>query len=46
MIGGLIQSGWPADSISAADWTALGSVMQNDNFGVYAVRLPSGNFPV
>jgi outer membrane protein assembly factor BamB len=31
------------DSISAADWTSLGNEMQNDNFGVYAVRLPSGD---
>jgi outer membrane protein assembly factor BamB len=31
------------DSISAGDWSSLGNEMQNDNFGVYAVRLPTGD---
>ena len=30
-------------TISAKDWKAIGDEMVNDNWGVYAVRLPAGN---
>ena len=30
------------NSISAKDWKAIGDEMVNDNFGVYAIKLPKG----